>query len=133
MTPIAQHLGEVDGVAALLTDLKLGLNIKSWDTFWLYTAEQGERYGVPSVSFSMRTVKLTEMTQTETGLALVGEEYADDNKGWALVHVSKDRCSSQSIVTRCTLYQKYTTEEMMLAAAESYGGLTQETYWYPRP
>ncbi len=132
MTSIDQHLGEVNGVAALLTDLKLGSSIKSWDTFWLYTAEQGERYGVPSVSFSMRTVKVTEMTQTETGLALVGEEYADENKGWALVHVSKDRCSTQGIVTRCTLYQKYTTEEVMLAAAESYGGLTQETYWYPR-
>ena len=39
LPPVQQSLGEVNGVAALLTDLKLG-NIKPSDAFWLYTAEQ---------------------------------------------------------------------------------------------
>ena len=81
----------------------------------------------------MRTVKVNEMTQTETGLALVGEEYADENKGWALVHVRRDRCSSQGIVTRCTLYQKYTTDEALEEAIKSYGKLVKERpYLLPR-
>ena len=31
-------------------------------------------------------------------------------KGWALVKVIDKRCSPQTIVTRCTVYQKYTTK-----------------------
>ena len=45
-------------------------------------------------------------------------------KGWALVRMDGDRCSSQGIVTRCTYYERFTTEEAMQKAAESYGGLT---------
>ena len=132
LTPIKQHLGEVNGVAALLTDLKLS-NIKYDDTFWLYTAEQSINNTLITVDFKMRTVKVNEMTQTETGLALVGEEYADENKGWALVHVRRDRCSSQGIVTRCTLYQKYTTDEALEEAIKSYGKLVKERpYLLPR-
>ncbi len=56
--------------------------------------------------------------------ALVGEEFADDLKGWALVRVNDNQCSPQTIVTRCTLYQQYTTEEALQVAAKSYGGLT---------
>ncbi len=125
LTPIKQHLGEVNGVAALLTDLKLS-GIKPDDAFWLYTAEQRINHTLITVDFKMRKVKVNEMTQTETGLALVGEEYADDNKGWALVHVRRDRCSSQGIVTRCTLYQKYTTDEALETAIKSYGKLVRE-------
>lgn len=124
LTPIKQHLGEVYGVAALLTDLKLS-GIKPDDAFWLYTAEQRINHTLITVDFKMRKVKVNEMTQTETGLALVGEEYADDNKGWALVHVRRDRCSSQGIVTRCTLYQKYTTDEALETAIKSYGKLVR--------
>ena len=54
----------------------------------------------------------------------LGEEFADDMKGWALVKVVDDRCSPQTIVTRCTLYQQYTTKEALERAADSYGGLT---------
>ncbi len=53
------------------------------------------------------------------------EEFADDLKGWALVLVDCDRCSSQTIVARCTMYQKYTTEETLQNAAKSYKGLTK--------
>ena len=45
-------------------------------------------------------------------------------KGWALVMVNGDRCSPQTIATRCTMYQQYTTEEALQNAAKSYKGLT---------
>ena len=76
------------------------------------------------VRFSMKEVSRADMTVVDGHLALVNEEFADDMKGWALVRVINDRCSSQTIVTRCTLYQQYTTEEALEKAAESYGGLT---------
>ena len=72
----------------------------------------------------MKEVSRADMTAVDSHLALVGDDFADDMKGWALVRVVNDRCSTQTIVTRCTLYQQYTTEEAMLAAADSYGGLT---------
>ena len=34
--------------------------------------------------------------------------------------------SRQRVVTRCTYYERYTTEEALQAAAKSYGGLTGE-------
>lgn len=116
---VKQHLGEVDSVAALITnlkkkDLRPGVELK------LYTAEQHVEYGIPKVSFEDRKVKKNELVETEEGLALLGEEFADDNKGWALVLVDGKRCSTQGIVTRCTLYEQYTTEEALLAAAKSH-------------
>ncbi len=32
--------------------------------------------------------------------------------------------SSQRVITNCTYYQRFTTEEAIMAAASSYGGLT---------
>ena len=58
--------------------------------------------------------------------------YADDMKGWALVKVMDDRCSRQTIVTRCTLCQRYMTEDALEVAADSYGGLTDTPYLSPR-
>jgi hypothetical protein len=43
-----------------------------------------------------------------------------------------DRCSPQTIVTRCTVYQQYTTEEALERAADSYGGLTETPFLSPR-
>jgi len=40
------------------------------------------------------------------------------------VLVNGERCSPQTIVTRCTYYQQFTTDEALLAAAKSYKGLT---------
>ena len=45
-------------------------------------------------------------------------------KGWALVRMNSDRCSTQVLVTRCRYYEQYTSDEALLATAESYGGLT---------
>ena len=87
---------------------------------------------MPRVWFNKREVTRREMTVVDGGLALVGEEFADENKGWALVRIDRDRCSPQTIVTRCTLYEQFTTDEALRFAAESYGGLTQTPYLRPR-
>ena len=80
----------------------------------------------------MREVSWWDMAVVDGRLALVGEEFADDMKGWALVKVVDDRCSPQTIVTRCTLYQQYTTKEALERAADSYGGLTETPFLLPR-
>ena len=72
------------------------------------------------------------MTVVGGHLALVGEEFGDEMKGWALVRVSDNRCTPQTIVTRCTLYQQYTTEEALQVAAKSYGGLTETPFLSPQ-
>ena len=83
---------------------------------------------MPRVRFSMREVSWWDMAVVNGRLALVGEEFADEMKGWALVKVVGDRCSPQTIVTHCTLYQQFTTEEALEVAADSYGGLTETPY-----
>ena len=121
---IHEQLGEVDGTAALMTDLK-GEAWTPQAKLLLYTAEQHIEYEVPRVRFSMREVSWQEMSFVDGHYVLKDEAFADDMKGWALVLVSGERCSPQTIVTRCTLYQKYTTEEALENAADSYGGLTE--------
>lgn len=128
---IHQQLGEVNGAPALLTDLRES-DRTIHTKFRLYTAEQTMAGETPLVRFSMREVRWNEMTAVDGRMALVGEEFADEMKGWALVRVIDDSCSSQNIVTRCTLYQQYTTEEALQAAAKSYGGLTATPYLSPR-
>lgn len=59
-------------------------------------------------------------------LALVGDQFADPMFGFALVRIQDNHVSSQRIVTRCTYYERYTTEEALQAAAKSYKGLTGE-------
>ncbi len=129
---IQQELGEVDGVPALLTDLT---NDERYyhEKLWLYTAVQTlENDFMPRVRFSMREVTWRDMTLVDGRFVLKGEEFSDDMKGWALVHIIGDRCSAQTIVTRCTLYEQYTTEEALEAAAKSYGGLTPMPFPPPR-
>lgn len=121
---VKQELGEVDGVAALMTDLIYGER-QDHERLWLYTAVQNIEGSLPRVRFSMREVSRREFTEVNGHLALVNEEFADDMKGWALVKVIDDRCSPQTILTRCTLYQQYITEEALNKAADSYGGLTE--------
>ena len=122
---LQQELSEVNGVPALMTGLKYGEQYEH-EKLWLYTAEQKIEGSTPRVRFSKRDVSRQDMNIVDGQLALVGEEFADDMKGWALVRVSENRCSPQIIITRCTLYQQYTTEEALQAAAKSYGGLTGE-------
>ncbi len=120
---VKQHLGEVDGNAALVTNLTRD-SLRRGDKLILYTLTQDIRWK-PLVYFSRREVMPDEMTETVDGLALIGDEFADNMKGWALVHVRNERCSTQTVVTRCTYYKQFTTEEALQAAAASYGGLTE--------
>lgn len=132
LATVKQELGEVNGTPALLTDLKES-DRTHHATLRLYTAVQTlENEVLPRVRFSMREVSWWDMTVVDGYLALVGEEFADKMKGWALVKVIDDRCSSQTIVTHCTVYQQYTTEEALETAADSYGGLTETSYLSPR-
>lgn len=121
---VKQHLGEVDGGTALVTDLTRDRILKD-DVLILYTLRQ-EVEDTPVVRITRREVTPGEMTETADGLALTGSEFADEMKGWALVHVRDEQCSPQTAVTRCTYYKQYTTEEALQAAADSYGGLTED-------
>jgi len=128
---LQQELGKVNGIPALMTGLKH--DERSFrEKLWLNTAEQKMEGPLPRVRFSKRDISRSEMTVMDGQLALVGEAFADEMKGWAVVKVDKDRCSPQTIVTRCTLYQQYTTEEALQAAAKSYGGLTETLFLLPR-
>ena len=130
LTPIKQQLGSVDGIAALLTDLKPS-DLRRPEKVLLYTAEQRIEGNKPVVRFlQVREVAKEEFTEVGGRLALTGDEFADPMRGWALVRVipsatpGEDRCSTQSLVTNCRLYVQYTTEEALQQAAQSYGGLT---------
>lgn len=121
---IEQQLGSVVGTAALLTNLHRK-DVRRDDQLVLFTFEQIDSNGMPTVKASRREVSVKELTDTASGLALVGEEFDNKSKGWALVHVHGDACSSQTVVTRCEMYKVFTTDEALMTAAESYGGLTE--------
>ncbi len=123
LLPIKQQIGMVDGTPALMTNLK-ATEWEQPERWMLYTAEQVEGNTTPMVRFKVREVSLDEFTEVDGCLALVDNEFSNEMKGWALVRMDGDRCSSQGIVTRCTYYERFTTEEAMQKAAESYGGLT---------
>lgn len=65
------------------------------------------------------------VTTADDCLALLGERFADPMKGFALVRVVDGHTSQQRIVTRCTYYQRFTTEEALQAAAKSYRGVNE--------
>lgn len=121
---VKQYLGEVDGNAALVTNLTHD-SLRRGDKLILYTLTQDVRWK-PMVYFDRREVTPSEMTETADGLALISDEFTDDMKGWALVHVRNESCSTQTAVTRCTYYKEFTTEEALQEAAASYGGLTAD-------
>ena len=120
---IKEELGEVDGMSALITDLKPH-DWEPWTKLWLYTAVQKGEFRDLHVEFCKREVSWEEMTVVDGHYVLKGEEFSEETKGWALVLVNGERCSPQTIVTRCRLYKKYMTEEALEKASDSYGGLT---------
>ena len=124
MPSVKQYLSEVEGNPALITNLTRD-SLHRGDKLLLYTLTQNIQ-GTPRVRFARQEVMPSEMADTTEGLALVSDEFSDDMKGWALVHVNSDRCSTQTAVTRCTYYQQFTTEEALQEAAASYGGLTKD-------
>ena len=126
MPTVKQKLGEVDGIPALVTNLTRD-SLHRGDNLILYTLKQ-ETISKPLVRFSRREVMLSELTDTAEGLTLISDEFADEMKGWTLVHVRGERCSTQTAVTHCTYYKQFTTEEALQTAAASYGGLTGNSF-----
>lgn len=123
LRPMQQTFGEVEGTHALITDRKIN-DIQPYEVFLLYTAEQQFHHeDCPEVSFKVREVKMDEFNEVNGCLALVGNDFANEMKGWALVRMKGRNCSSQGIVTRCKVYEQYTTGEALQLAAKSYGGL----------
>ena len=120
---IVEQLGEAGGMPALLTNL-LPEQYDYRAELWLYTAEQRDAGSMPRVWFGKRQVSWEEMTLVDGHYVLKDEVFADCMKGWALVMVKGERCSPQTIVTRCKLYEQYVTDEALEASADSYGGLT---------
>ena len=124
---IKEELGEIDGMPALITDLKPH-DWEPWTKLWLYSAVQTGSERSILVRFSKREVPWEEVRLVDGHYVLKGDEFANDMKGWALVLVKGERCSPQTIVTRCTIYQQYTTKEALEKAADSYGGLTSQGF-----
>ena len=52
---LEQHLGEIDGTPALITNLRAG-DMNHGERLWLYTAEQHVEGDVPRVRFSRSDV-----------------------------------------------------------------------------
>ena len=137
---ISYQLGDVDGQPALLTDLTK--SVASKDELLLYVVEQivnTQRGRDDSfwISIKVETLAVSDFLNVPSTLtspyknvhgtlALVGERYADPMLGFALVRVKDGLASHQRVVTNCTYYERYTTEEALQAAAKSYGGLTGE-------
>ncbi len=151
---IEYWLGEVEGLPALLTSLRLkegarsmasslygrGAELKSNERLCLYRLEQTAK--VENGELTPRlTVKVEvldydscqngqpfsdiELRNVDGHLALVGDVLGDEMRGWALVRMNGDKASSQKVVTRCSLYEQYLSEEAFNRAAQSYGGLTK--------
>ena len=138
---IGYHLGEVEGQAALLTDLPM--TFQRGESVRFYTLRQTMDHETPrlgawfnllvdngrlatTVTSRDATLRPCEVavTEVEGRLALTGAVFADPLAGWGLVREEHGRCSSQQAVTRCTYYERYTTPAALQAAAQSYGGLT---------
>lgn len=128
---IKQQLGKVEGTPALLTNLQSS-DIRHPAKLLLYTAVQRIENGMPRVKFTMREMEKPDFVVVDGFLALVDEDFANENKGWALVRVIKERCSTQGLVTRCTYYEQFTTEEAMQNAAKTYGGINEYAFLDPR-
>jgi len=138
LKPINYQLGEVDGRPALYTDLNKSAARK--DTLLLYVLHQRvihwhEDEDLFQLDIQVEPVSLDRFTVVPSTLqtpfknihgvlALVDERYGDPMLGFALVRVQEGHASRQRVVTRCTYYERFTTEEAMQAAAQSYGGMT---------
>ncbi len=138
LKPINYQLGEVDGRPALFTDLNKSSARKGM--LLLYVLHQRVipwhedddlfqlDIKVESVSpdqFAVVPSTLqTPFKDIHGVLTLVDERFGDPMMGFALVRVQEGHASTQHVVTRCTYYERFTTEEAQQAAAQSYGGLT---------
>lgn len=140
LPPIHYQLDDMDGQPALITDLTKRKAAK--ETLLLYVLKQRvipwqSDSDLFQLSINVETLVLNDFVivpstltspykNVDGTLALVGERYADPMLGFGLVRVKDGFASHQRVVTNCTYYKRYTTEEALQAAAQSYGGLTGE-------
>lgn len=138
LPPISYQLGEVDGQPALLTDLTKAKASRM--TLLLFVLNQRVIQWHSDSDLFQLSIKVEPLTPNDFvnvpsaltssykdvhgTLALVGERYADPMQGFGLVYIKDGVASHQRVVTRCTYFERYTTEEALQAAAKSYGGLT---------
>ena len=132
---VKEWLGEAEGHTALMTNLRLS-DLEPREELRLCKVRQevvGEKPRVviswSSLKMPMRNLKggtdEPHLCVVDGALAVVGNGLEDPMNGWALVRVEGDRCSTQTIVTRCTYYERFTTDEALEAAVKTYGGLTE--------
>ena len=151
LTPISYQFDEVDSQPALLTDLT-PKNIRQGE-YLLYVLRQevmhwqnGDEHAQVHISVvpitseqnieiphigtvhlvTVPSTFLTPIQRKDGVLALVSDLFADPMLGFALVRIQDGHVSPQHVVTHCTYYERYTTEEALQAAAKSYKGLTGE-------
>lgn len=131
---VKQHLATVGDKAALVTNLKK-TDLKKGESLMLFELTQmmDGNNNTPRCHFATREVAVKDMTSTKEGLALVGDEFADETKGWALVRIMRPwnsdiaaQCSTQSVVTNCKVYERYTSAQALKASLESYGGIKEK-------
>jgi len=139
VSPINYQLEERDGQFVLKTDLTEAEAQKG--RLLLYVLQQKanreELHGVfladhPTLSAKMVEVNPSAETQADSGFAvtlvdgcmvLTGEMFADEMSGFGLVHVIDGCASTQQLVTRCTYYERYATEEALQTAFKEYKGI----------
>ena len=159
LLPVSYQLGDVDGQPALLTDLSANdlRHLAAPDTYGspkdfallLYVLHQrllpqqtGEEWAQLSITVEPLTKHdfttvpstiLSPYKNPKGTLALVSPRFSDPMLGFGIVRLQAGHASTQRVVTRCTYYERFTTEEALQAAADSYGGLTtNDTYLNPK-
>lgn len=131
---IGYSLGTAAGAPALVTDLDP--RAPRGERYRLYSLRQEEQQGIPRLSIAAREFALKDLSAAPDasglrllaaggGVALAGSVFADPMCGFALVRLRGGEASSQRVVTGCDLYRRFATDEALLAAAATYGGLTR--------
>ena len=140
LNPINYQLGDVDGQPALMTDMtprdvskgELLLYVLEQRVYPQQVGPELFQLGIyvetltPADFVTVPSTLLTPYKSPSGTLALLGERFADPMQGFGIVRIKDGHASSQRVVTNCTYYKQYTTEEAILAAAQSYGGLTEK-------
>ena len=125
---IGYRLGKAAGRPALLTDLTPKRARKG--ELLLYVLQQhvgthAQDDPAPHLSICVETIDLDATTVVDGRVVLTDSRFANPMMGFGLVQVVDGHASLQRVVTRCTYYERYTTEEALQTAAKSYGGLTE--------
>ena len=149
LKPICYQLGEVDnpdttlGAPATLPALLTDLTTKDFNKgeLLLYVLHQTVTNmpfdETPRLKINVKPLTKGDFTlvpstllmpfQSKSGtFALIAPYFADPMLGFAIVQIQDGLASTQQIVTNCTYYEHFTTEEALFAAAKSYGGLTEK-------